>query len=87
MKKICSILIALCGNTFVFSQQSPVNDTLIPKQHKDDTVSYEPKLEGGALIDTVNLKDKPVHQPGYLNDTLKKKKNSEKPKGKNTNQD
>ena len=57
-----------------FGQLPPVNDTLIPKQHRDDTIMYEPKLQGGALIDTVNIKDsKPKHQPGYVNDSLKQK--------------
>ena len=81
MKKICSILFTIFAYTCAFSQQRPVNDTLIPEQHDDDTVRYEPKLEGGALIDTVNIKDRPVHEPGYLNDTIKRKK-VEKPKGK-----
>jgi hypothetical protein len=81
MKKICSMLLLLCGYSYVFSQQSPV-DTLVPKQHSDDTVSHEPKLQGGALIDTVNIKNNPMHQPGHLNDTLKIEKYPEKPKGK-----
>ena len=77
-------MIAIFGYGYAFSQQpNPVNDTLIPKQHKDDTILYEPKLDGGALIDTVNIKDKPNHQPQYLNDTLKEKRSPEKPKGKN----
>ncbi|MEO8085911.1 MAG: hypothetical protein ABI763_03775 [Bacteroidota bacterium] len=41
-----------------FAQEPAVNDTLIPIQHKRDTVQYEPKLEGGALIDTINTSDK-----------------------------
>ena len=82
MKNICSILIAILGYGFAFSQQHPVNDTLIPKQHKDDTLISEPKLPGGALIDTVNIKDKPTHHPQYLNDTLKEKGKPEKPIGK-----
>jgi hypothetical protein len=80
MKKICSIIIAACGYLPAFSQQPPINDTLIPKQHRDDTTQYEPKLIGGALIDTVNIKDTSNYQPGFLKDTLEGKSKKEKPK-------
>ena len=75
------MLLAIFAYTCTFSQQRPVNDTLIPEQHDDDTVRYEPKLEGGALIDTVNIKNRPAHEPEFLNDTIKKKRVG-KPKGK-----
>ena len=81
MKRICLILIAVAGYIQAFSQQlPPVNDTLIPKQHLDDTILYEPKLQGGALIDTVNIKDKPDYQPGYVKDTTREKNSRVKPK-------
>jgi hypothetical protein len=80
MKKICSILITICGYMQAFSQQPPVNDTIIPKQHRDDTIPSEPKLNGGALIDTVNIKDTVHYRPGFLNDTLEGKNKKDKPK-------
>jgi hypothetical protein len=81
MKRISLILIAIAGYIQAFSQQPPpVNDTLIPKQHLDDTIPYEPKLQGGALIDTINIKDKSDYHPGYLKDTLKEKNSGVKPK-------
>ena len=82
MKKICSILTLICGYISVYSQQPPVNDTLIPRQHRDDTVEYEPKLQGGALIDTVNIKDTVKYQPGFVKDTLDKTNRKENPKSK-----
>jgi hypothetical protein len=80
MKKLYWILPAVCSALSVFGQQHPLNDTLIPKQHLDDTITSEPKLQGGALIDTVNIKDKSDYQPGYLRDTSKEKNNAVKPK-------
>jgi len=80
MKKICLILIAVSGYFQALSQQPPINDTLIPKQHLDDTIPAEPKLQGGALIDTVNIKDKAEYQPGYLRDTSREKNSGVKPK-------
>ena len=80
MKKIWSISIIVLASLDAFSQQQPVNDTLIPKQHRDDTMQYEPKLQGGALIDTVNIKDTSHYQPGYLKDTLERKSRKDKPK-------
>jgi hypothetical protein len=81
MKKVYWILIAVCSYVQAFSQQPPINDTLIPRQHLDDTIPSEPKLQGGALIDTVNIKDKPAFQPGYIKDTLMEKNNGVNPKG------
>jgi hypothetical protein len=57
--------------------QQPVNDTLIPKQHLDDTLQYEPKLQGGALIDTIHTGDKQFkHQPVHPQDSSAIKKDS-----------
>ena len=81
MKKLSSFLVATTICLHAYSQQSPVNDTLIPKQHRDDTSLYEPKLQGGALIDTVNIDNKPEYQPGYLKDSLKDNNRRKKPKG------
>jgi hypothetical protein len=62
--KITYLLLFLASISLkCFSQQSPVNDTLLPEQHKHDTVQYEPKLDGGALIDTINTKDKKLKNP------------------------
>lgn len=81
MKKFSSFLIAISICLHAYSQQPPVNDTLIPKQHRDDTTLYEPKLQGGALIDTVNIDHKPDFQPGYLKDSLNENNRRKKPKG------
>jgi len=81
-KKLFSLLIFFPVLN-AFAQQPPVNDTLIPKQHRDDTVQYEPKLKGGALIDTINTKEnkfyrRPAHQP----DSVYRKDSTLKPKRK-----
>lgn len=58
-------IVAMCNS--LSAQVHPANDTLLPEQHINDTGLYEPKLPGGALIDTVNTKDttavrhRPVH--------------------------
>ncbi|CAN5686715.1 hypothetical protein BH11BAC1_BH11BAC1_12340 [soil metagenome] len=58
MKTLFIILIFALTAINCFAQEPAVNDTLIPIQHRRDTVQYEPKLEGGALIDTINTSDK-----------------------------
>ena len=67
--------IAVCFIFFIpfycSAQLRPVNDTLIPEQHKRDTIQYEPKLQGGALIDTVNSGDKEFKHFQKQIDTLK----------------
>ena len=72
MKLICfigSLVILLSVNA---NAQTPSpTDTLLPAPSKPDTTIAEPKLRGGALIDTINTeknkyKLKPIH-PG---DTL-----------------
>jgi hypothetical protein len=74
MKTLILFALAYTSWFAALAQQPPVNDTLIPKQHKGDTIQYEPKLEGGALIDTINTKDAKKHYaPAYIGDTLIKK--------------
>ena len=82
MKKIWAFFILVSAILPAFGQQPPVNDTLIPKQHRDDTIEYEPKLQGGALIDTVNIKDTVKYQPGFIKDTLENKNRKDRTKGK-----
>lgn len=86
MKKTISILafIALICNSN--AQQVLPEDTLRPRPEPQDTVRYEEKLPGGALIDTINTKEKshqlrPIHpekktQPGPAipSDSLSPKK-------------
>ncbi len=57
MKTIIVVFLLLSISISCLAQLSPVNDTLIPEQHKRDTIQYEPKLQGGALIDTINTDD------------------------------
>jgi len=79
MKNICAFFLFASFYMMAFSQQPPVNDTLIPKQQLDDTAQNEPKLQGGAIIDTINIKKSDNH-PGYLLDTLEEKNSRDKPK-------
>lgn len=60
MKKVCLVLIASLVSIQLFSQVPA--DTLIPSQHKVDTSGYEPKLNGGALIDTINTRHSGEHR-------------------------
>ena len=73
MKKIHAFFPLFLIASFSLAQQPPVNDTLIPKQHRDDTIQYEPKLEGGALIDTINTRDHELHHPAFVRDTLNRR--------------
>jgi len=70
-----SIFYSLCG--FSQEKQNPA-DTLIPIQHKRDTQRVEPKLEGGALIDTINTKDKKFKFHSFPGDSLQKHPSSKK---------
>jgi len=78
MKTSINIIIFGLITLYCIGQEPPVNDTLIPKQHKRDTIKYEPKLQGGALIDTINTKDNKLkHQPARI-DTAQKKPTQKK---------
>ncbi len=75
MKKLLSALLISLFTTACFAQHQPVSDTLIPKQHKRDTVVTEPKLDGGALIDTVTPRENKFrHRPVHPVDSLRKPK-------------
>ena len=66
MKKtgIIPLFLALiCG---AYAQPVQQEDTLRPRPVPQDTMRYEEKLTGGALIDTINTKEKshqlrPIH--------------------------
>jgi hypothetical protein len=77
LKNISAALLIFLIPVLSFAQLHPANDTLIPKQHRDDTVQYEPKLTGGALIDTINTKEKKFYRhPAHVSDTSKTRKDS-----------
>ena len=69
MKKTSLCLTGLLIWLMSAGQLPVAPDTLFPKKTQSDTVKPEPKLKGGALIDTVNTKKKRFNP---MNDTLPK---------------
>ena len=72
MRNLSMLVFLFCCSVQLTFAQGPAKDTLIPPQHKD-TIKSEPKLKGGALIDTINTKDKMFqHQPLHPDTSLHK---------------
>jgi len=81
MKKLAVLVVTFGMFVVAFAQTPAPTDTVLPKKAKADTIIPEPKLKGGALIDTVNTeknkyKLKPIH-PG---DSIHENKNQVGPK-------
>jgi hypothetical protein len=73
MKNII-LLLMLSIKFSAYCQVIPPNDTIIPEQQLNDTVKYQPKLKGGALIDTINTKGRKDYPAYPLHDSIPHRK-------------
>ena len=56
MKKITIYIVWFCAIVPCLAQNHSIPDTSLPKISPVDQVKSQPKLKGGALIDTINSK-------------------------------
>lgn len=70
MKKVTIYIIWLGLTIPGLAQNYSLPDTGLPKKYQEDTVASQPKLKGGALIDTINSKKYKMNS--YPVDTIPK---------------